>query len=139
MQASADPKETSNAFGTLAHKHQHLNKIQPIFQLIDVSVPNKNKTCDASTMAANEHKLLNKSKISACHLIDRFIQHYQSQLQQDVINFSLSNAFSIAKLDSRFRDLQCQSFSNIKLGLDFSNFQCQLSLGIKADSNFSNF
>jgi hypothetical protein len=40
MQVSADSKETSNALRTLAHEHQHLNRTQPIFQSIDVSVPN---------------------------------------------------------------------------------------------------
>jgi hypothetical protein len=33
-------------------------------------------------------------------LIFGFKQQYQSQLQQDLVNLSLSNAFSIAKLDS---------------------------------------
>jgi hypothetical protein len=33
-------------------------------------------------------------------LIFGFKQQYQSQLQQDLVDLSLSNAFSIAKLDS---------------------------------------
>ncbi len=40
MQVSANPKETCNAFGTFAHEHQCLNRTQPIFWLIDVSVTN---------------------------------------------------------------------------------------------------
>jgi hypothetical protein len=36
MQVLADSKETFNAFGTLAHEHQHLNRTQPIFQSSDV-------------------------------------------------------------------------------------------------------
>jgi hypothetical protein len=47
-------------------------------------------------------------------LIVGFIQHYQSQLQQDLVDFSLLNAISIAKLDSSVKDLQHQSFISIK-------------------------
>jgi hypothetical protein len=66
--------------------------------LIDVSVPNKNKMCGASQLAANEHKCLNKSNTSVF------------QLKQGLVNFSLSNAFSIAaKLNSSLKDFQCQS------------------------------
>ena len=68
------------------------------FELIDVSVPNKNKMCDASQLAANEHKCLNKSNTSVF------------QLKQELVDFSSSNAFSIAaKLDSSLHDFQCQS------------------------------
>jgi hypothetical protein len=59
------------------------------FELIDVSVPNKNKMCDASQLAANEHKCFNKSNTSVF------------QLKQELVDFSPSNSFSIAtKLDS---------------------------------------
>jgi hypothetical protein len=40
MQVSADSKETCNTFETLAHDHQCLNRTQPIFQWINVSVAN---------------------------------------------------------------------------------------------------
>jgi hypothetical protein len=68
------------------------------FELIDVSVPNKNKMCDVSQLAANEHKCLNKSNTSFF------------QLKQELVDFSSSNAFSIAtKLDSSLNNFQCQS------------------------------
>ena len=62
MQASADSPKTCTVFRTLAHEHQHLNRTHPIFQLIDVFIPNKTKMCNASQLAANEHKGLIKSK-----------------------------------------------------------------------------
>ena len=40
MQVLADSEETCNAFRTLAHKHQRLNRTQPIFQSIGVSITN---------------------------------------------------------------------------------------------------
>ncbi len=40
MQVSANSKETCNTYGTLAHEHQCLNRTQPIFQLINVSITN---------------------------------------------------------------------------------------------------
>jgi len=68
------------------------------FELIDVSVSNKNKMCDASQLAANEHKCLNKSNTSVF------------QLKQELVDFSPSNSFSIAtKLDSSLKYFQCQS------------------------------
>jgi hypothetical protein len=66
--------------------------------LIDASVPNKNEMCDASQLAANEHKCLNKSNTSVF------------QLKQELVDFSTSNSFSIAtKLDSSLKDFRCQS------------------------------
>jgi hypothetical protein len=48
-------------------------------------------------------------------LIVGFIQHYQSQLQQDLVDFSSPNAFSISgKLDSSLKDFQCQSSISVK-------------------------
>jgi hypothetical protein len=41
MQPSADISQS--AFRTLAHEYQRLNRTQPIFQLIDVSIPNKTR------------------------------------------------------------------------------------------------
>jgi hypothetical protein len=45
-------------------------------------------------------KCHNKSNVFAFRLIVEFIQTFQSQMQQDFVDLSLSNAFSIAKLDS---------------------------------------
>jgi hypothetical protein len=54
--------------------------------------------CDASQLAANEHKCLNKSNTSVF------------QLKQELVDFSPSNSFSIAtKLDSSLKYFQCQS------------------------------
>jgi hypothetical protein len=59
-------------------------------------------------------KCLNKPNIYTFRLIVGFIQHYQSQLQQDLGSFSSSNAILIATLDSSFKDLQCQTSVSIK-------------------------
>jgi hypothetical protein len=48
----------------------------------------------------NEHKSHNKSNVFAFRLIVGFIQKFQSQLQQDLVDLSLLNAFSITKLNS---------------------------------------
>jgi hypothetical protein len=72
MQASADSNKTCNAFGTLAHEHQRFNITQLIFQLIDVSVTN----------------------------FQMILTVDSSQLKQELVDFSSSNAFSIANLDS---------------------------------------
>jgi hypothetical protein len=45
-------------------------------------------------------KCHNKSNAFGFRLIVGFIQKIQSQMQQDLVDLSLSNAFSIAKLDS---------------------------------------
>jgi len=45
-------------------------------------------------------KYHNKSNAFAFRLIVGFIQKFQSQMQQDLVDLSLSNAFSVAKLDS---------------------------------------
>ncbi len=61
---------------------------------------NSHASSCASLVAACS-KCLNKSNVFTFRLIVGFIQHYQSQLQQDLVDFSLPNAFSIAgKLDS---------------------------------------
>jgi len=62
----------------LAHEHQCLNITQPIFQLIDVSVTNY-------------------QMILIVHL---------SHLKQELVDFSSSNAFSIANLDSVSEEVQ---------------------------------
>ena len=45
-------------------------------------------------------KCNNKSNVFTFRLIVGFIQKIQSRMQQDLVDLSLSNAFSIAKLDS---------------------------------------
>ncbi len=56
-------------------------------------------SCAPQTVA--RANCLNKSYVFAFRLlIVRFIQQYQSQLQQDLVDLSLLNAFLIAKLDS---------------------------------------
>ena len=78
------------------------------FKLIDVSVPNKNKMCDASQLAANEHKCLIKSNTSVF------------QLKQELVDFSPSISFSIAAL-------QVLTFATLsELPLLFSFFQIEL-------------
>jgi hypothetical protein len=62
IQASPDSNATCNAFGTLAHEHQPLNRTHLIFQLIDASILNTKEMCGASHLAANEHKGLFDSK-----------------------------------------------------------------------------
>jgi len=86
--------------------------------LIDVSVPNKNEMCDASRLAANEHKCHNKSNVFAFRLIVGFIQKFQSRLQQDLVDLSLSNVFSITKLD--FISIKAKSNSAILIDLTTS-------------------
>ncbi len=46
------------------------------------------------------HAKCHNSNVFAFRLIVGFMQQYQSQLQQDLVDLSLSNTFSIAKLDS---------------------------------------
>ncbi len=83
MQVSAGPKETYNVFRTLPHEYQHLNNTQPIFQMIDVSITNKDEMCRASQLAANEHKGLIKSK-----------------MQRELVNLSWSKTVPIAKINT---------------------------------------
>jgi hypothetical protein len=61
---------------------------------------NSHESSCASQIVARAN-CLNKSNVFAFRLlIVGFIQQYQSQLQQDLVDLSLSNAFLIAKLDS---------------------------------------
>jgi hypothetical protein len=78
MQASADSNKTCNAFGMLAHEHQRFNITQLISQLIDVSVTN----------------------FQMILIVD------SSQLKQELVDFSSSNTFSIANLDSVSEEVQ---------------------------------
>jgi hypothetical protein len=53
---------------------------QLIFQLIDVSISNKDEMCSASQLVANEHKgLFNDKTVSTFRLIVRFKQQYPSK------------------------------------------------------------
>jgi hypothetical protein len=107
MQASAGPKKTCNIFGTLAHEYQRLNNTQPIFQLIDVSITNKDEMCGASQLAANEHKGLIKSK-----------------MQWELVDFSSSKTISIAKIDTTSIAFQLMAYSTFD---QFSNNSLSLS------------
>jgi hypothetical protein len=61
---------------------EQINNTQPIFQLIDVSITNKDKTGGASQLATNEHKGLIKSKMPfTFQLIVEFKQVHQRKLQ----------------------------------------------------------
>jgi hypothetical protein len=89
------------------------NKSSSTFQLVVASVdwisnvisvrakcPSSHKSSCASQIVARAN-CLNKSNVFAFRLlIVGFIQQYQSQLQQDLVDLSLSNAILIAKLDS---------------------------------------
>jgi hypothetical protein len=65
-----------------------------------VPVPTKNELCGTSKLAANEHKCLNKTNISAFQSIVKFNQQHQSTLQQDLAGAWLFNAISIANLET---------------------------------------
>ncbi len=72
---------------------------QLIFQLIDVSISNKDEMCSASQLAANEHKgLFNYETVSTFRLIVRFKQQYQRKMQRDLVDFSSLKTISNAKL-----------------------------------------
>jgi hypothetical protein len=70
------------------------------FELIEVSVSTKNKTCSTSKLAVNEHKCLNKSDIYAFQSIVEFNQQHQSTLQQELADAWLFIAISIANLET---------------------------------------
>jgi hypothetical protein len=58
-------------------------------------------------------KCHNKSNEFAFRLIVGFIQKFQSRLQQNLIDLSLSNAFSIAKLNSINTAISCNTFTSL--------------------------
>jgi hypothetical protein len=98
-------KETCNAFGTLVHEHQCLNKMQPIFQLIDVSVPNKIDSCSAFQMVAHGHNSIIEStsfKDSSFQLVVKFILISNSEGAQFTLailqTFKLIDAYDHQKL-----------------------------------------
>jgi hypothetical protein len=103
MQPSADSNNLHNA-------SSFNDKPSSTFQLVVASVNWKSKAI--SNLGYNQHesscvfhlvahaKYHNKSNAFAFRLIVGFIQKFQRQMQQDLVNLSLSNAFSIAKLDS---------------------------------------
>jgi len=57
-------------------------------------------------------------------LIVGFIQKFQSQMQQDLVNLSLSNAFSIAKFDSI--SIKAKSNSAILIDLPMSQRKAKI-------------
>jgi hypothetical protein len=69
--------------------------MQPIFQLIDVSITNKDEMCGASQLAANECKGIIKSKMPfTFQLIVESKQVHQSKPQIFLVNTLSSNAIS---------------------------------------------
>jgi hypothetical protein len=58
-------------------------------------------------------KCHNKSNEFAFRLIVGYIQKFRSRLQQDLVDLSLSNAFSIAKLDSINTAILCNIFASL--------------------------
>jgi hypothetical protein len=103
MQQSADSNNLHNA-------SSFNDKPSSTFQLVVASVNWKSKAI--SNLGYNQHesscvfhlvaraKYHNKSNAFAFRLIVGFIQKFQRRMQQDLVDLSLSNAFSIAKLDS---------------------------------------
>jgi hypothetical protein len=71
------------------------NKTQPIFQLIDVSITNKDKMCSTSQLAANEHKGLIKSRMPFTYqLIAKSKQVHLRKLQIFLVDTLSSNSIS---------------------------------------------
>ena len=58
-------------------------------------------------------KCHNKSNEFAFRLIVGFIQKFQSRLKQNLVDLSLSNAFSIAKLNSINTAISCNTFASL--------------------------
>jgi hypothetical protein len=97
---------------TLADVSQNL-ETQLTFQLIDASISNKDEMCSASQLAANEHKgLFNNKTAPTFRLIVRFKLQYQSKMQQDLVNFSLSETILIAKLGTSSIASQMMAYLN---------------------------
>jgi hypothetical protein len=71
-------------------------------------------------------KCHNKSNVFAFRLIVGFIQKIQSRMQQDLVDLSLSNVFSIAKLDSM--SIKAKSNSAILIDLPTSLLNSLISL-----------
>ena len=71
-------------------------------------------------------KCHNKSNVFAFGLIVNFIQKFQSRMQQDLVDLSLSNVFSIAKLDSM--SIKAKSNSAILIDLPTSLLNSLISL-----------
>jgi hypothetical protein len=61
---------------------------------------NSNMMCNAFQPVANEHKHLSKANAKTFWLIASFKQQYQSKMQQCLVDFSLLDAISIAKLNN---------------------------------------
>jgi hypothetical protein len=74
------------------------NNLTAALDLHSASCFNSNKKCSAFQPVANEHKGLFTYKTASTFKLIK--QQFQSQLQQDLVDLSLLNVFSIAKLDS---------------------------------------
>ncbi len=115
MQALADSTEICNAFRMFTLENQRLKRTQLIFQLIDVSI--------------NNFQLI--------LIVDLF------QLKQELVDFSSLNAFSIAKLDSNFKDFLCQSSISINANANSAKLidspTSQRSAMIHSNSSSSQF
>jgi hypothetical protein len=93
MQPSADSNNINNA-------SSFNNKPSSTFQLVVAFVDWISKAVSNKPFKTLRLKRIKSKMQPTFKLIFGFKQQYQSQLQQDLVNFSLSNAFSIAKLDS---------------------------------------
>jgi hypothetical protein len=100
MLAALDPSADPLLSATLDSRSANTTNFSAALDLHSACCFNSNKTCSAFQLVANEHKgLFNCKTASTFKLIFGFKQQYQRQLQQDLVDLSLSNAFSIAKLD----------------------------------------
>jgi hypothetical protein len=93
-------------------------------------------------------KCHNKSNEFVFRLIVGFIQKLQSRLQQDLVDLSLSNAFSIVKLDSINTAISCNTFTSLvcepgnstnQIKQDKSTPTFQLVVASVLNSNASSF
>jgi hypothetical protein len=93
MQPSADSNNINNT-------SSFDNKPFSTFQLVVASVDWISKAVSNKLFKTLHLKRIKSKMQSTFKLIFGFKQQYQSQLQQDLVDLSLLNAFSIAKLDS---------------------------------------
>jgi hypothetical protein len=93
-------------------------------------------------------KCHNKSNEFVFRLIVGFIQKFQSRLQQDLVDISLSNTFSIVKLDSINTAISCNTFTSLvcepvtstnQIKRDKSTPTFQLVLASVSNNNASSF
>jgi hypothetical protein len=93
MQPSADSKNINNA-------SSFNDKPSSTFQLVVAPVDWISKAISNKPFKTLRLERIKSKTQPIFKLIFGFKQQYQSQLQQDLVNLSLSNTFSIAKLDS---------------------------------------